>query len=572
MNAHSLTNILNKHFSVLYPNKDLTDEIEILSQKIIELQASLDTGEINDQWSERDTILITYGNSIYEKNKDPLKSLSEFLDVKLNDVISTVHILPFFPFSSDDGFSVVDFREVDPALGDWESIMNISKEFRLMADLVINHASSKSLWFQEFLNNTPPYNDYFLTGSPEKDYSKVIRPRSHPLLSPYETKDGTKYLWTTFSRDQIDLNFKSVNLLLEILDILFFYIEMGVRIIRLDAIAFLWKEDETNCLHLPQTHEVVKLIRSIFSSISPELILLTETNVPNKENLSYFGDNDEAHMVYQFTLPPLLLYTLYTGNSKKLTQWAQSIPELSDNQTFFNFTASHDGIGVRPLEGIIPNDDITKLVEGMKKNGAFISEKSNSDGSTSPYEINITYFDACKTSICNNRQYQVDRFLCSQTVMMSLQGIPAFYIHSLLGTENDMEGYNVTKRNRTVNRKKWNWDDLEKVLDSETNNKKVFNELTRRIIVRKETKLFSPHIKQEIINLSDKLFIIKRFTDTDELIAIFNISCTMLSLKLEEIDTIHTDVYDLISEDEFSDLNDIVMSPYQSRWLISSND
>lgn len=569
MDQHTLKDCLKKHLNILYSNRDNSSEIEVLVQKIIELQAALDTDIDNKRWSEKDAILITYGNSIYEDNRDPLESLSDFLDVKLNDAISIVHILPFFPYSSDDGFSVIDFREVDPALGDWEDIMEISKSFRLMADLVINHASSKSPWFESFLRNEEPYSNFFLQGDPEMDYSKVVRPRSHPLLTPYETENGTKYLWTTFSEDQIDLNFKSPELLIEILDILFFYIEMGVRIIRLDAIAFLWKKNGTDCLHLPETHEVVKLIRTIFSSISSELILLTETNVPNKENLSYFGNNDEAHMVYQFTLPPLLLNTLYTGNSTKLTEWAQSIPKLENDQTFFNFTASHDGIGVRPLEGIIPHDEVLELIEGMKKNGAFISKKSNSDGTTSPYEINITYFDACKTSKCNNEIFQVDRFLCSQTVMMSLQGIPAFYIHSLLGTENNMDGYKLTKRNRTINRKKWNWDELEELLEKETKHKKVFNELTRRIIIRKENPLFSPNVNQEIVNVSDKLFIIKRYHDEEELIALFNISSNMLSLKIGEVSINLTEVYDLISEEEFSDINDIVMAPYQCRWLIS---
>lgn len=567
---HTLRKQIDKHLKVLYPDLDTDQSLKILEHKITELQAALDGERSVHNWNERDSILITYGNSILEDDKDPLFTLADFLDVKLSDTISTVHILPFFPYSSDDGFSVIDFREVDPALGDWESIMSISKEFRLMADLVINHASSKSPWFESYLKGEEPYNNFFLEGDPKKDYSQVIRPRSHPLLTPYKTSKGEKHLWTTFSEDQIDLNFKSPELLMEMLDILFFYIEMGVRVIRLDAIAFLWKKDGTNCLHLPETHEVVKLIRTIFSLISSDLILLTETNVPNKENLSYFGNNDEAHMVYQFTLPPLLLNTLYTGNSKKLTEWGQSIPTLEPGQTFFNFTASHDGIGVRPLEGIVPHNEILELAEGMKKNGAFVSKKSNSDGSTSPYEINITYFDACKTSKNNGQEYQVDRFICSQTIMMSLQGVPAFYIHSLLGTENDMEGYERTKRNRTVNRKKWDWDELEVLLEKDTHHRKVFNELTKRIIIRKETALFSPSVKQEILNISDKLFVIKRVNDDSELIALFNISNTMLSFKPEELNSNLSDVYDLLSEEEYRDKNDIVMAPYQCRWLVAN--
>jgi len=382
-----------------------------------------------NKWDEKDVVLITYGDSIKNNNERPLQTLKSFLDTRLKDELSVVHILPFFPYSSDDGFSIIDFRQVNPELGDWNDVKDLTLNFNLMADLVINHASSKSEWFQNFVKQDGKGKDYFIVEDPEKDLSQVTRPRSSPLLTPYETADGIKHVWTTFSADQVDLNFSNPDLLVEMMDILLGYISQGARIIRLDAIAFLWKVVGTTCLHLPETHEVVKLMRDVAEFINPGTVILTETNVPNKENLSYFGDNDEAHMVYQFSLPPLLLHALHTGNSYYLTTWAQSLPQLKGDKTFFNFTASHDGIGVRPLEGLLPDDEKIKLVESMKDFGGMVNYKSNPDGSTSPYELNITYFDALKGTAEGEDEFQAERFLASQTIMMSMAGVPAFYIH-----------------------------------------------------------------------------------------------------------------------------------------------
>jgi len=122
-----------------------------------------------------------------------------------------------------------------------------------------------------------------------------------------------------------------------------------MRIARLDAVAFLWKELGTNCLHLPETHELVKLFRDVCEIVAPRAIILTETNVPHAENVSYFGQGDEAHMVYQFSLPPLLLHAFITGNGQYLTHWASGLEPPPAGCTFFNFTASHDGVGVRPF-------------------------------------------------------------------------------------------------------------------------------------------------------------------------------------------------------------------------------
>lgn len=514
----------------------------------------------NSKWDEEDVVLITYGDSIKTGNEIPLRTLKSFLNKNLKEQISIVHILPFFPYSSDDGFSVIDFRKVNPELGDWDDIKALNKDFDLMADLVINHASSQGEWFRNFLKQSGKGADYFICEDPETDLSQVTRPRNTPLLTAYKTANGTKYVWTTFSADQVDLDFSSPAVLVEMIDILLGYISKGARIIRLDAIAFLWKAVGTNCLHLPETHEVVKLMRDVAEFINPATIILTETNVPNKENLSYFGNDDEAHMVYQFSLPPLLLHALHTGNSTYLNSWAKTLPQLNGDKTFFNFTASHDGIGVRPLEGLLPDDEKNTLVENMKSFGGYVNYKSNPDGSQSPYELNITYFDALKGTAAGEDAYQVKRFLASQIVMMSFAGVPAFYIHSLTATPNYREGVAVTKQNRTINRRKWQLDELEEILNSDTPQQKVFTSLQQLISLRKKQSAFHPNAKQEIIDLGNELFGLVRKSNKQTIILIANLTPENRSVELPEGFSI-----DLISNSEVTSKE---LKPYQCLWLV----
>lgn len=518
-----------------------------------------------EKWDESDTILITYGDSIISEGTAPLKVLLEFINKHLAESLSTVHILPYFPYSSDDGFSVIDYYQVNPELGTWNDIEAIASKFQLMCDLVINHISQKSTWFQNYLQGKKPGVGYFIEEDPETDLSKVVRPRSLPLLSPYSTIDGEKHVWTTFSADQVDLNFSNPELLLEMVKIFLFYLQKQSRIIRLDAIAFLWKEVGTTCLHLPQTHEFVKLMRDLTEFIDSSLILLTETNVPNKENLSYFGNNDEAHMVYQFSLPPLLLHALYTGNSSYLIKWTESLPKLSADNTYFNFTASHDGIGVRPLEGLLPKEEFHSLILGMKNFGGHISTKRNSDGTDSPYEMNITYFDALQGTQKGKDAYQVERFLCSQTIMMVMQGVPAFYIHSFLGTKNYHAGVNKTGMPRTINRRKWELEEIEQYLLEDTHHSSVMNEMNRRIKIRRKIKAFHPNAPQEIVDLDSDLFLIKRRSENQEVFCLSNLTNQPKEIVLAgKID--HAINYDLLNQVDINIQKSILLTPYQTIW------
>lgn len=523
-------------------------------------------------WDEKDVILITYGNSIYKSEEAPLHTLHRFLSKRLAGTISCVHILPFFPFTSDDGFSVTDYMQVNPSLGTWENITGLNSDFNVMSDLVINHVSVSHSWFKNYISDTIPGKGYFIEKDPGADYSRVVRPRSTSLFTCFDTPGGQRQVWTTFSADQADLNFSNPDVMIEMIRILLFYISKGIRIIRLDAIAFLWKSGGTTCLHLPETHQTVKMLRDLVDFVSPGSVILTETNVPNLENWSYFGDGDEAHMVYQFSLPPLLLHALFSGCAKYLNQWAFEIPALSANQTFLNYTASHDGIGVRPLEGLLPQKEIEELIGGMKGFGGIVSSKTNPDGSLSPYEINITYLDALKGDRNGTDSLQEDRFICSQTIMMSLQGIPAFYFNSLFGTSNDYEGARITGRARSINRKQWREDELDQQLSSDTIHTRIFNELSRLIRIRRECSAFHPNSLQKILATDERVFAFQRHNpESGETIwCISN-----LTGKPIEIGGVGEGVkkgYDLISREKSGLSDRILMNSYQTKWIVEMSN
>ncbi|MDM7482495.1 MAG: sugar phosphorylase [Halomonas sp.] len=491
-------------------------------------------------WSEKDQWVISYGDAIVADGTPPLGVLNHFLQRHLGETISGVHVLPFFPWSSDDGFSVIHYREVNPELGDWSHIRDLASHYDVMGDLVLNHVSRESLWFVDYLTGSLPGRDYFIEVDPDTDVSQVTRPRSSPLLVPVSTRRGTRHLWATFSEDQIDLNFENPDVLLEFVGILLFYLQQGVRIIRLDAVAFLWKRLGTACIHLPETHTVVRLLRAIVDEIAPGTLIITETNVPHAENISYFGlerlaegPPDEAHMVYQFALPPLLLHTLTRGEASTLQSWLASLPVLPEHCTYLNFTASHDGIGVRPLEGLLPDHERDALLELMHRFGGFVSMRSNPDGSDTPYEINITWFEAMRGTRRGPDPWQIARFLCSQAIMLSLQGIPALYLHTLTGTLNDVEGVERSGRLRSINRRRWPLDELELLLESpSTPTHDVFHALRRLLDLRRQEPCFHPNVPQQVISTPAELLAIERgpLANGRRLLALFNVTDRRVAL------------------------------------------
>ena len=463
--------------------------------------------------TQRDAMLITYGDQIREGGRRPLESLAGFLEDHLAGLVPTVHVLPFYPSSSDDGFSVMDYLAVDPEIGTWDDMAALGKSFDLMFDAVFNHASAQGEWFGKFLRQEPGWETAFFTVEGNPDLSAVVRPRALPLITPFETAAGVKNVWTTFSADQVDINFSDPRMFLRVLAVLLAYVAHGARFIRLDAIAFLWKIIGTPCLHLPETHAVIRAWRALLDDAAPGVRLITETNVPHPDNVSYFGDgHDEAHLVYNFALPPLTLHTFRTGSAEKLAAWARTLALPSEDTTFFNFLASHDGIGLNPARGILSPDEIAALVGIATGHGGFVSYKNNPDGTRSPYELNVSYFDALSDPAGGEPEdLQVARFLAAHAILLALQGVPGIYFHSLFGSRGDRAGAEDSGIPRRINRQKLARPDLERELASPGSlREKVFGGLKRLLAVRAAHPAFSPTTPQEIPAAPDGLFVVRR--------------------------------------------------------------
>jgi len=571
--AHWFTQNAEARLTLLYGSERVSLLMERLINRLQQESIKSEISASESHWSEQDIILITYGDSIQQPDEVPLQTLHEFLSLHLKGSINSVHVLPYFPYSSDDGFSVINYKTVNPSLGDWSDIERINKDFYLMTDLVINHVSRENLWFIEYLSKQQPGSDYFIEMPQDTDTSQVVRPRSTPVLTPVHTHDGIRYVWATFGEDQIDANFANPDVLFEFIDILLLYVAKGSRFIRLDAIAFLWKKAGTRCINLRETHEVVKLLRDILDVVAPGTVLITETNVPNGENLSYFGNSDEAHMVYQFTLPPLLLHALYHGNSHYLSQWAKDMPRPPKNCTYLNFIASHDGIGLRPAEGILPDQEVQALVDAMHEYKGYVSMRTDTFGKESPYEINIALFDALKGTHLGLDDYQVPRFIAAHTIMIALQGIPALYIHSLIATTSDHQGVEQTGRTRSINRRKWQYDELLDLLNNPTAaHGTVFHELKRQLQIRRKHPAFHPSALQETLSLGDNLFAFWRTSldQQQQILCINNISPEIQILTLPEHPiTEGSGVWrDLIERTALGKgTRSLKLYPYQCAWL-----
>tara|TARA_R110002096_G_scaffold165814_4_gene334667 strand:+ start:708 stop:2441 length:1734 start_codon:yes stop_codon:yes gene_type:complete len=523
-------------------------------------------------WDQSDVAMITYADTIRENDMAPLQVLHTFLDEYCKDIINMVHILPFFPFSSDDGFAVIDYLKVNERHGDWNDISKIAADYHLMSDLVINHCSISGEWFKNFKDNKEPGKDYFFTASPEDDLSEVVRPRTNKLLSKTATKDGIKYVWCTFSYDQADLDFSNPEVLLEFVRIIRFYLDRGVRIFRFDAVAFLWKIVGTSCLNLDQTHEIVRLLRTLIERIRPDAIIITETNIPNRENLSYFGNANEAHCIYNFSLPPLLLNTLLTGDCHYLKQWMMSMPPAQYGTAYFNFIASHDGIGLRPAEGLMNDEEIDVITKTVESFGGKVSWRTGANGEQRAYELNVALFDALQGTVSGKDEYGEDRFICAHAIMLALEGIPAFYIHSLLGTGNDYQRVESTKRNRTINRHRWLLTELQQQLnDPSTQHARVYKRMKRLISIRRKQAAFHPNATQFTLHLGNQKFGFWRqsMDRRQSIFCISNISNNALSLSLSDINLIGTENwFDLVSGEVINDINGVFeLQPYQTCWI-----
>ncbi|MBB1318458.1 alpha-amylase [Shewanella sp. SR43-4] len=566
---------LQQQLGCIYNDIDINISLSALATQLIDIMRITEYCQVPEpfanHWSEKDIIMITYGDSVIQQGERPLTTLAQFIDSYLS-CINAVHILPFFPYSSDDGFSVIDYSSVNEGLGSWADISAIASKRRLMSDLVINHCSSRSLWFENFCKGEGIGHDYFFTANPNDDLSAVVRPRTSALLRPTETPNGTEHVWCTFSHDQVDFDFRNPQVLIEFVRIIRQYLDAGVSIFRLDAVAFLWKIVGNKSINLSQTHEVVRLLRTLIEHAQQDAIIITETNIPNTQNLTYFGNANEAHCIYNFSLPPLLINSLITGSCLYLKRWLMSMPPAQDGTTYFNFIASHDGIGLRPAEGLLEDDEIDTLVETMKLFGGQISSRTTEDGQQKPYEMNIALFDALQGTTKGKDSWGMQRFVCAHSIMLALEGIPGIYIHSLLGTRNDYEKLANTSHNRAINRHRWDLNQLtDQLSDTHSDHSQVLTTLTHLINIRTQQIAFHPNATQFTLHLGLQLFGFWRQSRNrkQSIFCISNVSDQITDLPINELNLIIAEYWvDLLTGQQIEDITQpMQLQPYQTVWI-----
>ena len=540
LNIKNIDHLINEKLLFIYRNEKTRFNIKYYSDLILDLIKTFqkDYKFKNKIISEKTLLLISYGDNLKNKNEVPLKTLKKFFEKNLKNFFEILHVLPFYPSSSDGGFSVTDHKNVNKDLGTWNDIRSLSNHASIMADLILNHSSIKGLWFNSFIKEKEDYKNFFFTIGDDFDFSKVIRPRDHNLIQIYNYKKKKKNLWCTFSHDQIDLNFKDPVVLIEFIEIILLLLSKGITTFRLDAVAFIWKKHGTSCVNLPETHEIVKLLRLIVNYINPYALIVTETNLPRKENLSYFGNNDEANWIYNFPLPPLILYTFLFEDSSKISGWSKSMPPAQINNAYLNFIASHDGIGMRPAEGILDNIILDKLFKRVEKNGGKFSFRKV-ETKNKVYEVNITLFDALKrTDFDKDGIFAVERYIAAHSILLALEGVPAIYFNSLFGTSNDQNAFIKTGIKRNINRFKWDFSDLSKKLKNKNSLENViYSKIIKIISLRQKQIAFHPNATQYTLTLGNKLFGVWRqsIDRSQNIFAITNISSVVRELKLSKI-------------------------------------
>jgi sucrose phosphorylase len=304
--------------------------------------------------------------------------------------------------------------------------------------------------------------------------------------------------------------------------------------------------------------------------------IITETNVPHEENISYFGNgHDEAQMVYNFALPPLVLHTFYSKDTTELSKWAEGLKTPSDTTTFFNFLDSHDGIGIMAVSDILKKENVDFIVQKATEYGGLISYKTGKDGEDIPYELNITWFSALNREDSDEDiAFQVKRFTASRVIALVLQGVPGIYLHSLIGTQNDIQAVMATDSKRDINRMVIDEDSIiEALKDPLSKISHMRRELGRLIKIRGKKRAFHPNSEQRILTISPEIFSVLRSSLEGEMIlALINVTDKVchVEIVLQEIGIDETYWYDIVSEMEWMADNGtlyLTLQPYDVVWL-----
>ena len=569
---------LSKLLETVYKDHT-TEDLSFICNQLLQIlddfseKSTYEETSEDKKWDESYAVLITYADGVIKEGEATLVTLRDLLSNYFGSLSKVVHILPFLKSTSDGGFAVSSHKSLEEKFGSWEDLKSFSSKHYLMADLVLNHVSSSHPWVQQFIKCQEPGLSNVLSPSKDLDWKNVIRPRSSSLFSQINTDDGIKQVWTTFGPDQVDLNWLNPKMIIDFLILIITYLSNGIKWLRLDAVGFIWKEPGTTCLHLPKAHSIVKILRILLNDLIKDGVLITETNVPQKENLSYLIPEDEADMAYNFPLPPLLLEAIITSRADILNSWICDWPELPETTTLFNFTASHDGVGLRALEGLMNEQRIKDLLINCEKRGGLVSHRRLSNGEDKPYELNISWWSAMEDSGRDSNRFQYERFLLTQLLVMSLKGVPAFYLPALLASENDIKSFSITGQRRDLNREKFKSEKLSAVFrNPESNAYKNLRYLRNAMDVRSKLPQYHPQSQMECLSKNrGDIVVIKRGFGSNAIFSIHNMTENKINYRFIDYEFTKLIKNDLNMQDYLTsnkyNSNNIELDPFQVIWL-----
>ncbi len=410
--------------------------------------------------------LITYANRFADGN---LKSLTNILRTRFDGVYEGVHILPFFtPFDgADAGFDPIDHTAVDPRLGSWDDVTELSKTHDIMVDTIVNHMSWESKQFQDVMakGEESEYFPLFLTmssifpdGATEEDLTAIYRPRPGLPFTHYTLGGKTRLVWTTFTPQQVDIDTDSGQGWTYLISILDQLAQSHVSQIRLDAVGYGAKEANSSCFMTPKTFQLIERIKAEGEKRGLETLI--EVHSYYKKQIEIASKVDR---VYDFAIPGLLLHALEFGKTDALAHWMEVRPVNA-----VNVLDTHDGIGVidigsdqmdRSLEGLVPDEEVDALVKSIHRNSNGESEQATGAAASNLdlYQVNCTYYSALG---CDDQKY-----IAARAVQFFMPGIPQVYYVGALAGANDMELLKNTNVGRDINRAYYTTADVDAQLE-----------------------------------------------------------------------------------------------------------
>lgn len=595
-------------------NAQMIRLVETLARKYIERDADYKQSdrdrEKDHNWflSQKWVGMALYTNGFANNLKDLKDKAAYFQELGVN----LVHIMPVLQCptgSSDGGYAVSNYRQIDDRIGDLDDLREVAGEFKkreilLVMDVVVNHTSVEHAWAQKARQGDEKYQDYYHIFDTREvpDMFEQSMPEIFPETDPGNfTWDESMQKWvmTVFHHYQWDLNYRNPSVFIEMLDIILFWANQGVDIVRLDAVAFLWKKMGTTCQNEREAHLILQLMKDCCQVTAPGLLFIAEAIVAPSEVIKYFGEDaivaKECEIAYNATFMALLWDAVATKNCKLLRRGLRSLPDKLERATWLNYVRSHDDIGFGFDDQDIKNAGYEPYHHRRFLIDYFTGQFNDSTANGLPFAYNKRTGDAricgslaslvgLETAMKNGDEGQIKlairHILLLHSLILSFGGIPLLYYGDEIGVIND-NGYRNDQAkahdNRWMHRPKINWDKAEFRHQHGTVEHTIFSELAKMIAVRKETAAFADFNNRELLDLDNEhLFAFIRFNHeytSDRVIVVANLDGKPHKLGLDALfkwglsahGTPLTDILTGRSPTRYQ--NELVFQPFQFYWL-----